>query len=324
MLIRDLKHEHPSAFTGVYRIREPFRRLATNGSVYHACHLEDYSGTMKAIAWPERYHGPTEFKDLECVEVTGKVCTLRHGVVIHIHKMATLKERTANSIALIPQSICPIPILLDRLQETVMAVGSPVLQDFVSNVLADDSICFPFVSLPASGSHHHSHGGGLLEHSLACASMMARYNEFPTAMLELGIVGALFHDVGKIKTVGMVGGRRETAGYVLDHDDLTLEVLASHLKKLDSVCMDAGVALRYIWTWRRGKSRSRIPIMTVAEAVALSDRVSAGLDVERQVFQDRPDWQRFARFNRAALQWRPNLKQLNGENRDNAGALQHG
>lgn len=315
MTISELKRLRPSAFSGVFRIRRPFRCMSGNGSAYLACLLEDMSGTMKAFAWPERYRGPMAFSDLERVAVTGKLCVLRHGTVIHLHTIEIVQAEQSSLTALIPRSLCPLPHLLDKLQATVAAIGNPALRNFASNVLADDSIAFPLVSLPASRSHHHCHAGGLLEHSLACASMVGRYREFSQPVLDLGIVGALFHDVGKIKTV-RAGGHQDAAWYVLNHDDLTLEVLAPHLKRLETSCRDAATALRYIWTWRRSSNRSRIPLMTVAEAVALADRVSAGLDAEKQAFHDRPDWQRFARFGRSALHWRPNLAQTEADNMD--------
>jgi 3'-5' exoribonuclease len=80
-------------------------------------------------------------------------------------------------------------------------LSNNAIRGFVESVLADDEIAFPFISVPASRQHHHSIAGGLLQHSLECVIMVSRFIEFPNIELELGIVGALLHDIGKIRTL---------------------------------------------------------------------------------------------------------------------------
>ena len=148
--------------------------------------------------------------------------------------------------------------------------------------------------------------GGLLEHSLECASMVMRFVEFPQAELELAIVGSLFHDIGKTRTIMSVG-KLSAVGYVCDHDSLTLEVLAPHLQVLDTSCPDAAIALRYLWTWQNRRYQRSTPLLTVAEAIAAADRISSGLNVQEAAFRDQPDWKNFARFGTNNSFWRPRL-----------------
>lgn len=141
---------------------------------------------------------------------------------------------------------------------------------------------------------------------MSCAEIIGRMSEFPRPVLELGIVGALFHDVGKIHLYNDNGNRLSSA-HVIDHDDLTLEVLAGHLKELDNQCRDAGTALRYIWSWRRNRQNRRPPLITIAEAVLLADHISAGINAEVLAFGDRQHWQQTASLNERTRFWRPNL-----------------
>jgi 3'-5' exoribonuclease len=94
------------------------------------------------------------------------------------------------------------------------------LKGFVLDTLSDDTIAFPFVACPASLGFHHNYPGGLLRHSIECAQMVERYQEFAPDKKELGMVAALFHDIGKILT--MTPHMRLTSlGRSLDHDKLT-------------------------------------------------------------------------------------------------------
>jgi 3'-5' exoribonuclease len=103
--------------------------------------------------------------------------------------------------------------------------------------------------------------------------------------------------------------RFSAAGCVLDHDALTLEVLAPYLRKLDTVNPDVATALRYLWTWRHHRRGNIHPILTVAEAISAADRISSALNVEEEAFRERPDWQRFVRHGTSSSQfWRPRLE----------------
>jgi 3'-5' exoribonuclease len=164
--------------------------------------------------------------------------------------------------------------LLPFLQAAVERVTIPALAGFVASVLSDDSIAFPFVSAPASLNHHHNHPGGLLEHSLECLQMVARHREFTKANFELGLVAALFHDIGKILTM-TPQMKRTTLGQSMDHEKLTLELLAPHLMSLDWDWPAGASELRYLLTW---KLRQKVPRYDMADLVACCDRVSSGLD----------------------------------------------
>lgn len=174
------------------------------------------------------------------------------------------------------------------------------------DVLDNDSIGLPFIRLPASLKHHHCHPGGLLKHSLECASIVAQHEIFGETTRELGIVAALFHDIGKVRTF-RDGMRRSKEGYVVDHDAITLEILAAPMAKLESIWSDGATALRYLWTWNHGNGHT-LPLMPVALAVQAADRISAGNNAEEQAFAAQESSHCFATLDcngRKNRFWRP-------------------
>src|SRR5690606_4491837 len=52
--------------------------------------------------------------------------------------------------------------------------------------------------MPASWQHHHAFPGGLAQHSLEVAQVMERQGSLSRQERELGIAGALLHDIGKV------------------------------------------------------------------------------------------------------------------------------
>ena len=304
MTISSLECRHGAEFSGVFRIRRPLSRIAQNGSRYLSMFLEDATGSIKAYAWSENLN--VAFQEFDRAEVSGTIRSFNNSWIANILGAEKVTGRVDNSLQLIPKSICPLPTLLEQLDELVNVISHDALRQFVCAVVGDDQIVFPFVSVPASRQHHHCMAGGLLEHSLECAAMVSRFVEFPQTELELALVGALFHDIGKTRTMRSVG-KLSSIGYVCDHDSLTLEVLAQHLHALDATCPDAAIALRYLWTWRNRRYQRSTPLLTVAEAIAAADRISSGLNVQEAAFRNQPDWKNFASFGENNSFWRPRL-----------------
>ena len=260
---------------------------------------------MRACYWPGEI-APLVFKDLEKVTIRGQLRFFNNGWLVNIKRIGLLQSESENPVRIIPRSFTPLPALLEKLEVLLDSFTSEVLRQFVSGILADDSIAFPFVSLPASSRHHHCTGSGILEHSLECVAMVSRFEEFPQAMRELAMTAALLHDIGKIRTV-RCQGKHTLNGYVLNHDALTLEVLANHLQMLDASNPEIAASLRYLWTWRNFRESRKTPLLTVAEAIAAADRISTGLNVEEQAFCNQPEWKRFAKFNGRNTLWRPRV-----------------
>lgn len=305
MTINSFEYRHGARFSGIFRITHFQQRTARNGSKYSAMTLEDATGSIRAYAWSEM--ATLNLKAFDCARLAGTIRALNDAWIVNILHAEPFQGELENPIQLIPRSVCPLPALLDRLDELLKALSHEPLRRFVNAVFSDDAITFPFVAAPASKRHHHCNFGGLLEHSLECAGMVSRFVEFPKAELDLALIGALFHDVGKIRTLKSTG-KLSHIGYVCSHDALTLEVLAPHLSYLDSICPDAAIALRYLWTWRNQRYQRQFPLLTIAETIAASDRISSGLNVQEAAFRDEPDWKQFASYGENNSFWRPRLE----------------
>jgi len=198
-----------------------------------------------------------------------------------------------------------------RLRCLIHNTTSVDLKKFMVSVLSNPEIRASFFRLPASSQHHHSYRGGLIDHSLECSELIQNMTTLETCQRELGMIAALFHDIGKIRLLTR-DGNITAAGYVLQHDTLTLEILAPHLRHLDRHWPDGAIALRYIWTHGHHASKSS-PWMSVYEAVWAADRISAGVDAERRAFKGLPSWRNSAILDVPGPKrrhWRPSPKAI--------------
>ena len=271
--IQVLNERRAGQVTGLYRLRRPTRNHTQSGKPFISMTLEDQDGAIPAYLWqPGDMELPAE---LTCVLVKGQMRVRRDGMVADLDHLETGLRRPEDIIRLIPRSLCPLPWLMPFLEALLGQLKTLALRQFLGDVLADDAIAFPFVSCPASLSYHHNYPGGLLRHSFECVQMVERYKEFASVKKELGMVAALFHDIGKVLT--MTPQMRLTSlGRSIDHDKLTLEVLAPFLRRLDQDWPEGASELRYLMTWRPGRRDPGIPKTPLANAVLAADRVSAG------------------------------------------------
>ncbi len=263
-------------FEGAFRVRQPQWRHTRDGNPYVELLLEDMSGRLPAYIW-QPAEGLSLPGELSCVHVRGQMRFRRDGVVADLDCVQETERLAEDVVRLIPQGMCPLPWLLTFLETVVERIQTPALKGYVLDVLSNDTIAFPFVACPASLGYHHNYPGGLLKHSIECVQMVERYQEFSAEQKDLGVVAVLFHDIGKILTMSP-RMRLTTLGATMDHDKLTLEVLAPHLRRLDAVWPEGAIALRYLMTWRPGKRDPGLPKTPLANAVLAADRISSGID----------------------------------------------
>ena len=265
--------------SGIFRMRKPVVSDTKAGQPYLRIWLEDVSGSLCAYAWRKEIYENLNFQDLSCVYVEGQIRQRSDATLVDLLAINTNQlQKRAGAVRLIPQSLCPVPWLMSVLDAAVSRLTSEPLAQFVESVLADDSIAFPFVSAPASLNHHHNYPGGLLAHSLECYQMVGKHSEFRRQSLELGLVAALFYDIGKILTITHEM-KRTSLGYNLDHDKLTLEILGPYLRQLDQQWPDGANELRYLLTWKKGQ---KVPKHDMADLVSCCDRLSAGMGLQKR------------------------------------------
>jgi len=304
MMIESLSRSTGTEFSGTYRVFSPRRCIATNGNPYLVLTLADMTGELKAYAWLDRYQGPEKFAHLERVWVKGRLRFLENEWRADLLEGHSVRDAPDNPVRQLSGRQCEIAGALRTLHDSLEELTCDPLRKFVYRTLGSDEIALPFINVRASMNHHHSYPGGLLEHSLECMRIVRNLSMHDVHMQELGIVAALFHDIGKIRVFSVLG-RRTKAGSVVHHDAVTLELLAPFLSQLDLEWPDGGIALRYCLTWNHTGSFRAKPLFAVAEAVNLADRLSAGSNAEHLAFKDSPGWQRFSRLKEDTRFWRP-------------------
>lgn len=260
----------------------------STGEAYARLALDDANGTVTAFVWAEGLHRLLGLRLPALVQVSGLWKHRDTEQVLFIETLtAVAPAAVPRALALLPQRWCP-PSARHALKALVaLEAGWPApLRGFVAEVLLDPAIGLPFLRAKASMAHHHSERGGLLRHSVELIDLVPALAttllpEFPEATA-LAEVALLFHDLGKIVTVGEGDGMRPdrpTAYAGLGHEAITLRMLTPPLERLAEVDPDAAAVLRQTFSYLAQDPRSRgFAPNLIVEIVRFCDQMSTARD----------------------------------------------
>jgi hypothetical protein len=185
---------------------------------------------------------------------------------------------------------------LYQLFELVESLRVIPLRMFAREVLMDKPLMTAFVSIPASKRHHHSFPGGLLMHSLECALMTQQTVEslidVSRKEKEVAVIAALFHDVGKVKTIGPT--QHTSTGRLIDHEQFTLMLLSEPLNTLEAYWEQGAETLQYLLTWTEKQGVCRF---VSGNVIKMADRLSTSASLRSMAFQDKPEYFHFAELS---------------------------
>lgn len=292
MSISELIGKGAGALSGLFKAHESNWVRASNGRRFLRFSLYDDTGKIRAHGWDGAYRGPEDVPHASILQVSGY---LRYFL-----------DRPIAEI--VRAQILPSPedrVLQDRLYRILTGISTPALRQFAEAVLMTPEIADSFYRVPASSRHHHSYPGGLLDHSLECAEHLKGSPGFAAAILDIGVVAALLHDIGKIRTHDACG-KLTKVGRLVEHDKLTLEILAHPLTELERRDSEMANFLRSLWGWLASGPNRRAPNHAIAEVVLQADHVSAHRGAEELAFAGAPGYWRHAEY-KGRRYYRPTL-----------------
>jgi 3'-5' exoribonuclease len=150
---------------------------------------------------------------------------------------------------LIPSTVRDRVELVDELRGLRSAITHTGLRRVVDTVLGAPGFLRRFAESPGSQSRHHAHVGGLLEHTVAVATLARFLGErYERVDADLLLAAAILHDVGKVEEIECATSiEYSDAGRFLGHVVLGERIVADALSEVgDDVPSDLGYRLRHV------------------------------------------------------------------------------
>jgi 3'-5' exoribonuclease len=174
------------------------RLLARSGSPYLALELRDRTGAIQGRAFRDADLLAGRFERGDLVRVRGRVERFRDELQLEVR--AVERADGADPAAFLPVAYRDVEELDGFLEHLSREVHDPEYRALLDTLLADDALRADWRRAPCTRNGHHAYLGGLLEHTVAVATLaMETCILHPRLNSDLLICAAIVHDLGKTR-----------------------------------------------------------------------------------------------------------------------------
>jgi 3'-5' exoribonuclease len=185
---------------GVFACTRKDRLTARNGSPYLAVELRDRTGAIAGRAFRDADFLAGQFERGDLVSVRGRVERFRDELQIDVAAIRRAEQGAADPAEFLPVAYRDVEELDGFLEHLGREVYDPDLRRLLDAFLGDDGFRADFRRAPCTRGGHHAYLGGLLEHTVAVATLAFETSTLhPRLNSDMLVCAALLHDVGKIR-----------------------------------------------------------------------------------------------------------------------------
>jgi 3'-5' exoribonuclease len=185
-----------SEVEGVFACTRKDRLTARSGTPYLAVELRDRTGHVQARAFRDADFLAGQFERGDLVAVQGRVERFREELQVELRSIR--RAEAADPAAFLPTAYRDLDELDGFLEHLSREVYDPDLRTLLDSFLADEAFRADLRRAPCTRSGHHAYLGGLLEHTVAVATLALETCALhPRLNSDLLICASLLHDAGK-------------------------------------------------------------------------------------------------------------------------------
>src|ERR687883_837932 len=210
------------------------RLTARTGTPYLALELRDRTGAIQARAFRDADVLAGRFERGDLVRVRGRVERFRDELQVDVR--AIERAADADPAAFLPVAYRDVDELDGFLEHLAREVHDRQYAALLERLLGDRALRAAWRRAPCTRGGHHAYLGGLLEHTVAVATLALEACQLhPRLNSDLLLCAALVHDVGRTRefSYGAEIGLTEE-GRLLGHLMLGQQLLEPRLGALDA------------------------------------------------------------------------------------------
>jgi 3'-5' exoribonuclease len=182
---------------GLFAVASKRRRRTRSGSPYLALELVDPTGKIEARVWNDVELLDRRFGEGDAVRVLGRVERFRDRLQLEVR---SLEPAETDPAELVPAPRRDVDELDGFFEFLAGELAHPGLRALVGRFVGDADFRARLRVLPATPDAHHSWAGGLLEHTVAVASLCREAAQLHQRLrTDLLLAAALLHDAGRTR-----------------------------------------------------------------------------------------------------------------------------
>jgi 3'-5' exoribonuclease len=212
---------------GVFACTRKDRLVSRAGAPYLAVELRDRTGALPGRVFRDADLHAGRFERGDLVRVAGRVERFREKLQVDVRAIARAAAGEADPAAFLPVAYRDLDELDGFLEHLAGEVRDAGFRRLVDGVLADTALRAALRSSPCTRAGHHAYLGGLLEHTVAVATLAVETCALhPRLDQDLLLCAAIVHDLGRTRefTLGAEIGLTDE-GRLLGHVEIGLRML---------------------------------------------------------------------------------------------------
>ncbi|MDZ4675873.1 MAG: HD domain-containing protein [Oligoflexia bacterium] len=232
VFVKDLKDKEQ--VDSVFLVKTKSTPLAKNGKPYLAMMLGDRTGALEGRMWDNVDAVVNTFSIDDYVRIRGTVNLYQKRRQLVISEITKVSKKDISPSDFLPISKQDPEIMFKNLIMIVKGMKNKYLRQLVLDTLEDPEIKPKYLRCPAARTIHHAWIGGLLEHTLSISKIMVFLStHYEDLDLDLLLVGAVFHDIGKVWELSYDGNISYTdAGKLVGHLVMGSELIDTKAKAI--------------------------------------------------------------------------------------------
>lgn len=189
-----------SEVEGVYACTRKEKLTARSGAPYLSVELRDATGKIGARAFRDASFLAGRFDRGDIVRVAGRVESFKDERQINLRSIERTDSSALDPRAFLPSAYRDVEELEGFFEHLAREIADPGLRGLVDGMLGDEALREGLRTAPCTIGGHHAYLGGLLEHTVAVATLAQQTWDLHRKLdSDLLICAALLHDVGKIR-----------------------------------------------------------------------------------------------------------------------------
>ena len=232
---------------GVFACTRKDRLTARSGTVYLAIELRDQSQALAARAFRDADFLAGQFERGDLVRVLGRVERFRDELQVELREIRRADPGEADPADFLPLAYRDLDELDGFLEHLAREVHDTDLRRLLGSFLDDQSFRSELRRAPCTRAGHHAYLGGLLEHTVAVATLaLETCTLHPRLDSDLLICAALLHDIGKLREFDL-GAEIELSeeGRLVGHVALGQAMIAERIATIEGFPRARSLALAH-------------------------------------------------------------------------------
>jgi 3'-5' exoribonuclease len=176
------------------------RLFTRSGAPYLALELRDRSGSIAARAFQGADVLAGRFERGELVRVSGRVERFRDEPVVEVTDIARVEAGVVDPSAFLPVAYRDLDELDGFLEHLAGEVHDRGFRAFLDGLFGDAALRAEWRRAPCTRAGHHAYLGGLLEHTVAVATLALEVCQLHVRLnQDLLLTAAIVHDLGRVR-----------------------------------------------------------------------------------------------------------------------------